>query len=90
MNIEDFKTLIKNNSKKGKKTEFLKFTISIDDYRKSKPADYGIEETFFADYDKNNKIYIIYYPDKDKEIKLDTDAVEEVFYSKKWGICIHK
>jgi|GEM_PF-6683032 len=90
MNLSDFKELIKKNSDKGRKTEFFKVNLSIDDYRKSKPTDYGIEETFVADYDKNNRDYIIYYPDRESEHRLKNNDVEEEFYEKGWGGYMHK
>lgn len=90
MNFNDFRDLIKNNAARGRKTEFFKFTPSVDDYRKSKPAGYDIEDTFLADYDRNNRSYIIYYPEKDDELKLKNDDIEEEFYEKGWGTYMHK
>ncbi len=90
MNFNDFRDLIKNNAKKGIKTEFMKVTLSIDDYRKAKPANYGIEETFLADFDRETGDYVIYYPDKEREIRLKNNDVEEEFYDKGWGAYMHK
>ncbi len=90
MNFDDFKELIKKNSEKGRKTEFMKVTLSIDDYRKAQPTDYGIEETFLAAYDRNNRDYIIYYPDKESEVRLKRDDIEEEFYDNNWGAYMHK
>jgi len=90
MDFKDFTNLIRINSEKGRKTEFFKLQLSIDDYRKSKPADFGIEEIFFADYDEDKKNYTIYYPDKENEIALKKDDIEDEFYDKGWDRYIHK
>ncbi len=90
MNFNDFKDLIRNNAKNGRKTEFMKVTLSIDDYRKSTPTDYGVDETFLADFDRGTGDYIIYYPDKEEEIRLKSSEAEEEFYEKRWGTYIHK
>lgn len=90
MNFEEFENLIKKNSEYGRKTEFLKISLSIDDYRKSQPTDYGIQETFVAAYDKNQKTFVIYYPDEEKEIKLNEEDAEDEFYNNAWGTYIHK
>lgn len=90
MNFNDFRDLIKNNSKKGIKTEFMKVALSIDDYRKAKPSDYGIEDSFLAEYDRNKGYYIFYYPDKEEELCLKNDDVEDKFYERGWGTYLHK
>ncbi len=90
MNFDKFTELIKKNSEKGKKTEFMKIMLSIDDYRSTQSTDYGIEETFLAEYDKKKKDYIIYYPDKEDELHLSTEEVEDEFYNNSWGSYLHK
>ncbi len=90
MDFNEFSKLIKENAKKGRKTEFFKVQLSIDDYRKSKPPEYGIEETFLADYDKNSGNYVIYYPDDENKITLKNNDIEEEFYNHRWSAYMHK
>ena len=90
MKFQEFIDLIKKNSKKGTKTEFFKVTLSVDDYRKSVPTDFGAEETFLVDYNLDNSHYTIYYPNKDYDVQLKADALEEEFYSHGWGNYFYK
>ena len=90
MDFNDFANLIRKNSEKGKRTEFFKLQLSIDDYRKSKPTDFGLEDVFFADYDKSNKNYIIYYPETEEGKDVSDNEIEEEFYDNNWGSYIHK
>lgn len=90
MNVDDFKKLIRKNSREGRKTEFIRFTLSIDDYRMSVPPDFGVEERFFVEYDREHRTYKIYFPDKEQELRLNTHEVDDVFYSRAWGTCIHR
>ena len=90
MEFNEFSKLIKENAEKGIKTEFFKVQVSIDDYRKSKPSEYGIEETFLANYDKNSRNYVIYYPDSENKITFKNGDMEEEFYNHEWGSYMHK
>lgn len=90
MNIDEFLDLIQENSAKGLNTEFMKLEFSIDDPRKDKSPGIEVEETFFVKYSKDMDRYFIYYPDKDKEIALTADEMDGIFYTQRWGFCIHR
>lgn len=90
MNINEFIDLIKENSEKGERTEFMKLEFSIDDPRKDKPPGLEIQETFFVKYDSDQDAFSVYYPDTEKEELLSPEEVDHIFYSQRWGTCVHK
>ncbi|OGI01454.1 MAG: hypothetical protein A2Y25_06365 [Candidatus Melainabacteria bacterium GWF2_37_15] len=90
MNIDEFIDLIQANSEKGDTTEFMKVEFSADDPRKDRSPGLDIEETFSVKYNKWLDVYLVYYPDKDREIKVKPDDIDRIFYAQGWGACLHK
>lgn len=90
MDIDEFIELINENSKKGRETEFIKLAFSFDDPRKGHGPGLEVDETFSVNFDKNKKVFTVYLPDKDKELILKQDELEDLFYAQRWGSCIHK